>query len=221
MPLKYKRKIKRKSFNTRKKKSQGNFIGKFPTSGIPQAIQMKMLYGENLSVNTSSVAASKVIRMNGLFDPEQSAVGHQPYYRDQIAVLYERYTVHGFKIELTGTCTTGSMFFGFKTQADTTVLSTASLGIERPDCKYALVVAGGQPRTISHYYPINRVFGVSKSKIMDEDNFSAEKGSDPVEQHYLQTFAQHADDSSTCIGVLTHKVTYYCRWYDRTRHAAS
>lgn len=210
-----------RKFNTMKKKSQGNFIGKFPTSGIPQAIQMKMLYGETLPINTTTVADTNVFRMNGLFDPDNSVGGHQPYYRDQIAVLYSRYTVYGFKIELTGICHSGSMLFGFKTQSDTVALAQVSLGVERPDCKYSVVNAGGQSKTISQYYPINRVFGVAKSKIMSEDNFSAEKGADPVEVHYCQVFGQHPNDSSSCTGTLIVKISYLCRWYDRARHSRS
>ena len=36
--------------------------------------------------------------MNSLFDPDQTGTGHQPYYFDQFAALYNRYTVLGSKL---------------------------------------------------------------------------------------------------------------------------
>ena len=41
--------------------------------------------------------------MNSLFDPDFTGTGHQPYYFDQFATIYQRYTVIGSKLTATFT----------------------------------------------------------------------------------------------------------------------
>ena len=46
-----------------------------------------------IDVRRSNGIAKQYMRMNSLFDPDQTGTGHQPYYFDQFAALYNRYTV--------------------------------------------------------------------------------------------------------------------------------
>lgn len=76
--------------------------------------RFKLRYAEETVTLTPSMGsvATYSFRANSLFDPNYSGVGHQPLTFDQIAVLYDHYTVTGAKIRAVFYCEDASTTYG-------------------------------------------------------------------------------------------------------------
>ena len=127
-------------------------------------------------------------------------------------VLYQRCIVYGCHVKLKATCGTNQAIVGFKDQLDTTAISDATSACERPNVKYALLNSGGPAAYLSKYFPINKLFGVSKNMILNgEMDFSHSSSANPSRQWYVQIFGQHPDGASTCTLQYTIELTYYAK----------
>lgn len=72
--------------------------------GFPTEIRTSLRYSDVITLtSTANAVANHVFRMNSLFDPDFTGTGHQPYYFDQLATIYQRYTVIGSKLTATFT----------------------------------------------------------------------------------------------------------------------
>lgn len=194
----------------------------YPGSGLPNTLIMKHDYYEVLTIVSSTTAATNVYRLNSIFDPDATGVGNAVYYYDQMKLLYGKYCVYGVKVSCTLACESGvSMVMGFKAQNDQTVLTDASLALERPDAKSRIVTPGQRTQTISKYFPIDKLFGVRKQTILDENDYKANVGYSPANVYYLQTFAGPLDNATSSGGRIVVKMTYYVKWSDRLRQNQS
>lgn len=199
-----------------------NFSRAYPNSGIPNTMLMKHDYYDVQTIVSSTSAATNVYRLNSIFDPNQTGVGNSVYYYDQMKLLYGKYCVYGVKVKAILACESGvSMVMGFKAQDDTTVLTDASLAIERPDAKSRILVPGQRTQTITKYFPIHQLFGVRKQTILDENDYKSTTSTNPANQYYLQTFAGPADNATNSGGRIVLKMTYYVKWSDRLRQSQS
>lgn len=62
--------------------------------GFPEELVTTVRYTDWITLtSTSGSIAYNTYRMNSLYDPDYTGAGHQPYYFDQLAALYGRYTV--------------------------------------------------------------------------------------------------------------------------------
>lgn len=70
--------------------------------GFPKKVTMAHKYSENITL-VSSTGALKTYQYscNGMYDPNITGTGHQPFYYDQLSALYNHYCVIGSKIKLT------------------------------------------------------------------------------------------------------------------------
>jgi len=65
-----------------------------PVFGFPDRLITKLRYHTLGTVNsTAGVVGTQVMRWNSTFDPDQTGTGHQPLYRDQLAGIYDHYSV--------------------------------------------------------------------------------------------------------------------------------
>lgn len=71
-------------------------------TGFPQQMKVRLKYvDEYVMTSTAGAVANQAFRMNSVFDPDFTGVGHQPYGFDQYASLYNVYTVLGSKLTAT------------------------------------------------------------------------------------------------------------------------
>ena len=55
-------------------------------------------YADSYAISPATVPVH-VLRMNSIYDPDYTTTGHQPMGRDQLAELYNRYRVLGFRMK--------------------------------------------------------------------------------------------------------------------------
>jgi hypothetical protein len=68
--------------------------------GFPDRLRITLKYTQDFQMVGSSNPAAQVFRMNSLFDPDKTGVGHQPSYFDALQSIYSRYCVMGAQARL-------------------------------------------------------------------------------------------------------------------------
>lgn len=70
--------------------------------GFPSKATAILRYSQNVSMTAATLGTITYqdVTVNGMYDPDVTGAGHQPYYFDQYMALYDHYTVIGAKIKL-------------------------------------------------------------------------------------------------------------------------
>lgn len=85
---------RRRPLRRRKKMSLSKLV-----YGFPRTYTCKLRYVDEVILNPGLAGLDETaFRANGAFDPYQPIGGHQPYWWDQLAAVYDIYTVIGAKI---------------------------------------------------------------------------------------------------------------------------
>jgi len=195
----------------RPKRNKTRISRAMTNTAFPSSKFCKMTYADNWTLtSTTGTPGGWIFNINSLFDPDQTGVGHQPYFYDQLAAIYNAYVVTACKIEITGSASSNASVT-LRSTTSPTVPSNLTLEMERPKCKKAFFTATGNGKTITNYTTCAALFGRSKSAITDEDDFRGAGGS-PAQRGYWALCIQHPDQSSTVSMYVNIKITYYCKW---------
>jgi len=90
-----KRKASRRKYPSKKRRKTRRYL----PVGMPRRYKCKLRYTTVLELNAGSNASnSHAFRSNNITDPDLTAVGHQPFGFDNLALQYEKYRVLGSKI---------------------------------------------------------------------------------------------------------------------------
>lgn len=161
---------------------------------------------------------------NGIYDPNQTGAGHQPYLRDSIAALYQYYEVLYFTVKSSFVPLPDNMSEGYFGQmvahsADA-IPSTGSADEfkEHPRCNWKLV-----PRqavtdiTYVTMEPKQRIYTLYKKVtprkwVLDKENNESVASSNPSEKIYHYVWTTPLNESTTFGGQVSQIMTYYVRW---------
>lgn len=202
-------------------------------SPFPLSMLIKQAYSEvlNLTVGTAGLfGTEKVFSLNDMYDPDYTATGHQPYGRDTMATIYNRYKVYGCKVEI--------VFYGADTNsiATSVMLSNPSnftsplqgktvnqvLECNQAQVKY-LSSNGNQKQTFNTYVSMAKLFNISKLQYKADTAVyqATSAGSSPPILGVLRVAIADTDLGSTATCNCSVKLTYLCRWWDRKLLAQS
>ncbi len=188
----------------------------YPKTGFPNSMLMRHKYvSGHSSGNIGNISYSRIFRLNSLFDPDLTGVGHQPYYRDEMTALYHKYTVFGCMVVIKANAIAGTGIVGMKSSRDSAAITSAVTAVEKPNVKYMMIATGAKPATIRQYFPLNMVYGVSKSAVANDDLFSAVASTNPTSVANIKIFGQSADSATTFHFDFTVELTYLARWRDK------
>lgn len=199
----YKRYRKKPQYKRRLPKYSIGYVR--PTSnniGLPRKKIVKLTYCQSDTLLCASgVIDRNVFRLNSLFDPDQTGVGHQPLGSDQWASLYDVYTVLGAKITVTfSNRTTGTVpaLIGILIDRDTTLSDTdAHSLVEKTRGKgwACLPINTNTQKTLTSYYSTKKTFGITD--VLDDHQFSAGWSASPTNGAFASIICQSCDLSST------------------------
>ena len=182
-PSKYKRpKLARK---------RKNYLGGIPTrinvgkQAFPKQLQNTLRFAETIQLTLTTGLATYLYSCNGLFDPNVTGAGHQPLYFDQLAAIYDHYTVLRSRIKVTfGTTATlvVPQLYSIYVDDDTTVVANAVIGSERPGavCKFVNPLTDTPP-TLYLNWDGKATFG---SDMMSDKDMQGTASSNPTEQSF-------------------------------------
>ena len=81
-----------------RRRKQNKSVIPRPMKCFPNSMKFNMRYCDNVTIpNHNAGAGPYVFRMNSIFDPDHTSVGHQPRFHDQVAAIYSKYCVIGAK----------------------------------------------------------------------------------------------------------------------------
>lgn len=173
-----------------------------------------------LSAPASNLSTNHIWLLNSLFDPDNTGFGHQPYQYDQLNLIYQRYRVHGCKVNVTFSDPAhDGLWVGIfiRTGTDTFTTNGAEITHLREIGRTKLRPlnnTGKQVVNFSEYIPISAVFGVSRNEVAIEDNYSAPVQANPPNLAVLEVFSVSTTGVvNACYCSVT--FTYYTTLYDR------
>lgn len=174
-----------------KRKAQSTSLVNHSLQPIPNRYICKMKYAESITTNASGQFQ---FRLNSLFDPNSTGVGHQPYGFDNLALLYNRYRVVscGWRIQAPSS-TAGSPFVVGCLPSNDVLVTWSDFGqmAENPRTKYVTNNPGAPVATLTGKSYLPRLMGRSRAQYMADDNYQAIVTTNPAENAilYLATFS--------------------------------
>lgn len=217
-------KTKRK-YTKKKKNYNGRTIVKVPRPalGFPDTYKCKLRYCESYDLSTDGVGLDQYIwSLNSLYDPNITGVGFQPTYFDQLTQIYDHYRVYGAQVNCTifNKNTSLPLYAGFITSGTTESVSEdpeSTCGNNNGTSVKVISSEGSNNMyTFKRYYPIDKIFGTSKSAIMSNSSYSGKcgdfgTGSSPSRNARL--IMNTESPSITVIGYIVRmEITYYAQF---------
>jgi len=214
------------SFNMKKKKATYSAPVTRPVTtissrtGLGNRKTVKMIYSEKFNLGGALLGAANVyqFRLNSIFDPNFTGGGHQPTTHDQLAVLFEEYTVTDvrYRISLINTSTTVAGLAAIQTSDNFNTFTDITTLIEQGQCEWKnLGVLNGSNMivTFNGQVDLARVMGESRSKYADGANYTATFGNSPTDIAYLNVYLSEASTGTapTCICLIEMEMNVICK----------
>lgn len=200
----------RKQKRTRKPKRATVLVNK-ALSPIPQRYITKQKYSETFAI--SALVPSYVYNLNSTFDPNRTGVGHQPYGRDTLAVLYNRYRVIACSFVINGYAADNAIRIACIPTNELPSLTSVSDLCERPRARFVVQNPGGNTNYLKGSISIASLVGRSKSQYMADDRYQADVDASPAELALLQIAVGGMNDS-TASANLTITLEYTVEYFD-------
>lgn len=174
----------------------------------------------------STVGTQQLFRLNSIFDPNSTGVGHQPYGYDQLSALYNRYRVLAARWKVV---------FGTQTSTYRIVIlpingtlaaaiagfATFETACEMPRARLFVQGGGGSPTvTVTGGIKLNDLNGVTIPEYLADDRFEAAIGANPAEVMSLVIGNYNASGGTITID-YTAEMTYMVDLHDPIALAGS
>lgn len=219
------RKYSRQHFDIRKSRKKGTVpaprqsvprslapVGK--STGFPNQKVVTLKYVQNFTIVSSlGGVTQKFFRANGIYDPDYTGSGHQPYLSDTWKSLYNHYTVISSNMRATvnqlGNTNQVNQAIGVYTGDDFT--NTLTFDTLRESGRGSQVIqpwANTESKRVYTRYDRDKFFDKRK-------DLSASVGADPVEAASFLLYCQSTDMSSTgnTLDILV-EIEYKVRFFE-------
>lgn len=214
--------------------ARGNIMTAIPM-GLPDSMHTKLKYNQQFLhaiAATPAQASVANFRMNGAYDPKASAGGNFPYWFSEYARMYDKYTVFASKIKVyyiaTGdTIEKQTLDIGIVPFLEnTTISSDLQVLNEMPFAKHKFTQLNTAAITpvLTSFQKCSKLFGVSKTKINDDDAYSAltnpgiASSGVPRSECFWAVYAGYpagSAASNTTSIIIDVTITYYIRFWQK------
>lgn len=192
---------KKKIYRKKKSKTTNMRIQKSLTVGFPKTNMIKLRYVTTIGLNPApGTIATHNFRANSCFDPDQSAIGHQPIGFDEWSTFYNHYVVQSAKMRATFSLTSttdggGLGVCGIYLSDDTTYTADLHTLLEQPNArngKTYFSIHAGKPLTVSKTYSAKSFFNITN--VTDNfDRLGAPITTNPTEVAFFVPFCANAN----------------------------
>lgn len=159
-------------------------ISRVPRNAIKAKLLVKMGYSEFFFLNTgaSGIYSELIFNVNGLYDPDQTFAGHQPYARDAYANMYNKYKVLSFKytIKAIGNLNSDPAVLTTVLNNSLANVGSSSLAAESDNGKSTLT-SFGQVGTLRQQMQLGKLTGRSQAEYSADNLYEAQMGANPPE----------------------------------------
>lgn len=187
--------------------------------GFSDQCFVKLKYSEDIHI-FDGVSAAKfyTFRGNSLYDPNLTAIGHQPLYFDQYCLIYEKYRVLGAKIScrvINGTSAV-AQYFVLEAGTDQNISNNVTRLIEQSRGSVAKIIpaASQSPVFIKKYCSTRKACGLTKSQLFDAD-YAGDAAASPNQIWYYNLLSASIDGASPTDVYVMVSLVYYVQFFDR------
>lgn len=216
-PRRYKpRKPRRGGFKPRRYAKKRTVLVNRALSPIPQRYITKLKFSCDVTTNASGIY---LFNLNSMWDPTRvgGASPPQPYGRDTLAGLYNRYRVisAGWRISSVNDSSGTAVQLGcVPSNSGLTIGDFATLR-EMPRAKYVVQHSTGDPKVVSGKVHIPSLVGRSKTEYMSDDRYQAIQTSSPDELALLTVAVANSSGNMITTGrVINCVFEYTVEWFD-------
>lgn len=183
-----------------------------------------------LTCGTAGVfGTDQVMRLNSLYDPDFTGGGHQPYLYDTMTAQYANYRVYAASVKIINSTIGASSDVVLAARFGTNSASTALVGqtvdraTETSSAAIQYLSPSGNKRvsTMKMYFPMHKIFGVSKYTYDSDDNYQALYNTSPTQNAWLFLAAGSPSGTSSTACTLQIIINYYCKFFNRVDQAQS
>jgi len=206
----------RKKTFKRKARSTFNKTSVSVGLGFPKKMTMCHKYNEIITHTSSTgVATFYKFNCNGMYDPNNTSVGHQPYYYDQMSAIYDHYTVIGSKITIKVVPTSVpavSFMVSLSQNDDATQTNNTIDGTAEQSNATSFIFPAGSTDTVKvlvNKWSAKKTFGGS---ILGNDNLQGTATSNPTEITLWSLGLRALDGVSTIQCYFDVKIEYIAVW---------
>lgn len=200
-------------------------VSRFGNYGFPDRVSTKMIYGDVVQLNLTGAQGFNywTFRLNSLFDPDYTGVGHQPQWFDQYASVYKNYRVKGSKITVTfmpctldpgSTNTVGPYFVG-ATACNASGLNATSVASLTEDINgsQGILVAknGGNKVVVTNTYSPLRDLGLDAY----DNDLQAVTSSNPNAPWFCHVFAKDMFGGVASFVMAHVKIEFQAEFFNR------
>jgi len=206
---------KRRLFGRRYRLRRGRRVNVVRGRGPVAQTTIARLKYNGIFSNTSPLLGVKW-SINSIYDPDVSALGHQPYGHDTYQTLYNRYRVNkvSYRIQIYSTTTAPIKYTVLANNTDDN-FSSYDLAAELPNARTKIGAAYMGGVVFTGYYVPRLVTGVGRAEYKD-DKYSAQFGASPTEIMRLHILGGYLDNSVPATGVWSGNITlvYHVEMWD-------
>jgi len=182
---------------------------------FPKKIIMTHKYTEIASLTSSSSLGRYSWKVNSLYDPNSTGVGHKPLYTDVMSSLYNNYCVIGSKCVArffpSGSLSTTTMIGGYiNDNTSAAAVSDYNTIVEQSLGKKAMLLPGcSSPAVITLRWSGKKQWGKG---FLHNPQMTADPNNDPAEKQYFDFFSI-ANDGTTSVTIRCEvTITYIAVW---------
>jgi len=173
-------------------------------------------YTENISLNPAlGTPADYVFSANGMYDPNITGTGHQPYAFDQLSAIYNEYTVSVSKCTVTAWNNQGNYPFWIAIclrDDNTSITADVNAVREAPGIVSQLLAPSSSSAvgTVTHSFDAKKFFDVKDLGDASELRAGLANPAEQAYYHVLMMPQNSTDDLGT--NVLTVDIEYTAVW---------
>lgn len=216
MPYKRKQPYRKRASKRKRKRTY------VPRGIAAKSSVVKHRYADQVTMDPSTSMTFHTFLANGMFDPDVTGAGHQPYLFDQYSQFYNHYTVLSSKITIVALPTSGASYttdqyvITLEKSGSSSTITSIQQAVEDPNCQYRVIpfVASqsASDSTLTGYCSVKNFLHQDP---MSEDANAGTSTTDPSEKIYWHIGASNfvALSNPGKIDLLV-TIDYIARWHE-------
>jgi len=170
-------------------------------------------------VSTAGSLATYIFSANGMYDVNITSTGHQPMYFDEMAALYNHYSVYKSTAKFTflPSAVQNAAVCAVNVDDDTNLHNNITYAFENGTSKTGYMSFNQNDPVIITAAWNSKQFG---DNLLDNDNLQGSSAANPTEQSYYGVYHVALASQSSTVNLVA-EITYYAIWDERKTNAGS
>ncbi len=210
MPYRRRRKpIRRRRRKTYRRRNRPASNVVKTVNGFPDVLYTTLKYTQRFQFTTDPTLQR--FRGNGLFDPDFTGVGHQPFYYLQLATIYDRYEVFASSVSIQfHNNQINPIYVTLLPVAESSTAATDPFTAkEKPYARSIMLGVEGSAKASSKIYHSMSTKKIRGERFLDSD-YSSLSTSNPARQWFWNLHMARADATTSLVLTAVVTISYKC-----------